>query len=368
MSDLPVIAHYRELLLSGVPLLDVRAPVEFARGAFPVSRNIPLLDNLERHDIGVMYKEAGHDAAVALGRTMIDGAIKAQRVASWSDFVAQHPQGALYCFRGGQRSRIAQQWIYEATGIAYPRIAGGYKQLRHVMLEEAERLPNLLRPLILGGRTGVGKTRLLQHYSQSLDLEKLAHHRGSAFGRHAQPQPSQIDFEHRLLLALLQHEAGGNGPLVVEDESRNIGSLHIPVSVHAAFERAPLIVLEADLAQRTQITFDEYVTQALADFVRRHGEEHAFTLWQAQVLAAFARIERRLGGVAHRAMASQIASAMQAHRQHGDAEAHKAWISVLLARYYDPMYDFQLARKQQRICFVGDAVAVSQFLSERLAA
>lgn len=365
LTALPLIDNYRDLLISGLPLLDVRAPVEFVRGAFPNSTNLPLLDNLERHDIGVMYKEAGQNAAVELGRTLIDGDIKAARVASWKRFVEQHPGGALYCFRGGQRSRISQQWIYEETGIAYPRIAGGYKQLRRFILEEAERLPAVIQPLILGGRTGVGKTRLLQQQPAHVDLEKLAHHRGSTFGRHATAQPSQIDFENRLVIQLLQHEDRGNPPLLIEDESRNIGSLHMPESLYAALSRAPLILLEADLETRTQITFDEYVTEALAEFNRLYGEDAGFTAWREHVMAGFVRIERRLGGAAHQAMAERIASAMQAHLQRNDATAHKDWIRALLTDYYDPMYDYQISRKQDRVIFAGDAQAVNTFLNTR---
>src|SRR3546814_6857013 len=60
---------------------------------------------------------------------LVSGAIKAQRIQAWADFVRDHPDGYLYCFRGGLRSQISQQWLTEA-GIDYPRIEGGYKAMR----------------------------------------------------------------------------------------------------------------------------------------------------------------------------------------------------------------------------------------------
>ncbi|HIE54665.1 MAG TPA: tRNA 2-selenouridine(34) synthase MnmH, partial [Chromatiaceae bacterium] len=195
LMELPEISDFRELFLQDRPLLDVRAPVEFADGAFPSARNLPLLTDRERHLIGIRYKESGQASATDLGRELIDGEPREQRVAHWKRFIEQHPQGALYCFRGGMRSRITQEWIYAATGVAYPRVKGGYKALRRYLLEELDRSITRLQPLVVGGRTGAGKTILLKQLDHAIDLEGLAWHRGSAFGRHATPQPTQIDFE-----------------------------------------------------------------------------------------------------------------------------------------------------------------------------
>ncbi len=53
------IDDYRTLFLSDTPLLDVRAPVEFSKGAFPPSVNHPLMTDDERHLVGIRYKKAG---------------------------------------------------------------------------------------------------------------------------------------------------------------------------------------------------------------------------------------------------------------------------------------------------------------------
>src|SRR3546814_16972169 len=79
------------------------------------------MDDDERAKVGTCYKQKGNQAAVELGHRLVSGAIKAQRMQAWADFVRDHPDGYLYCFRGGLRSQISQQWLTEA-GIEYPRI------------------------------------------------------------------------------------------------------------------------------------------------------------------------------------------------------------------------------------------------------
>ena len=93
---------------------------------------------------------------------------------------------------------------------------------------------------------------MLARCDPAIDLEALAHHRGSAFGHHPQPQPSQVDFENALSIALLKQVAAGNTPFAVEDESRNIGSRHVPPVLYEAMQSAPLVLLEAADDERTQ--------------------------------------------------------------------------------------------------------------------
>jgi tRNA 2-selenouridine synthase len=74
---------YRQIFLQDTPLLDVRAPVEFGKGAFPQATNIPLLDDQQREDIGKRYKNAGQDEAIRLGLKLATDDIRAQRLAAW---------------------------------------------------------------------------------------------------------------------------------------------------------------------------------------------------------------------------------------------------------------------------------------------
>ena len=217
-------------------------------------------------------------------------------------------------------------------------------------------------PVVIGGRTGVGKTRLLDCCDPKIDLEALAHHRGSAFGRHPQPQPSQIAFENALSIALLKQVTSGNAPFAIEDESRNIGSRHIPPCLFSRLETAPLVLLEASDDERVAITLQEYVHDALAEFRQAHGDDSGFAHWAEYLLTSVDRIRRRLGGERHAQVSALIRDAVAQHAASGDTQRHQDWIAYLLREYYDGMYEYQLAQKAGRIVFKGDRGAVLQYL------
>ncbi len=361
--ELPQVNDFRELFLKGTPLLDVRAPMEFQAGAFPNATNIPLLSDEERHLIGIRYKEQGQDAAIELGRELIDGQPKAERTAQWQAFVRQHPEGVLYCFRGGMRSRISREWIYEATGIAYPRVEGGYKALRNFLLEEIDQSITEIQPTVLGGRTGAGKTIAIHRLQNSIDLEGLAWHRGSAFGGHVTPQPSQIDFENRLSIELIRHRAAGRFRLVFEDESKAVGSRHIPPALYEHMACSPLVILDVSLQERIDNSIDEYVTSALEEYQAMYGEDQGFQKWAAYATHSLSRISKRLGGERYREMNAKLQHAIGHLERTGNPEAHQEWISQLLTDYYDPMYDYQTSKKKDRIIFSGNMKEVIEYLT-----
>ena len=112
--SLPLINHYRQLLLDDTPMIDVRAPVEFVTGALPSSTNLPLMMDDERHQVGIRYKNNGQQAAIELGHELVNGEIKQQRVDAWQAFMAANPNAVLYCARGGLRSQLTQEWLAEA--------------------------------------------------------------------------------------------------------------------------------------------------------------------------------------------------------------------------------------------------------------
>ncbi|MCB1924176.1 MAG: tRNA 2-selenouridine(34) synthase MnmH [Gammaproteobacteria bacterium] len=365
MTDekLAQIDDLRTLFLTDVPLLDVRAPVEFAEGAFPSAENHPLIDDDERHAIGIAYKHEGQDAAITLGEGLVSGDKKAQRIAHWQDFLRRHPDAVLYCFRGGMRSQISQRWLLEHAGLRCPRVRGGYKAMRRFLLDELARSAAVAQPIVIGGRTGVGKTRFLAHYDAAIDLEKLAHHRGSAFGHHPQPQPSQIDFENALSVALMKRLAHDPGPILVEDESRNIGGRHIPEVLFSVMHEAPLVILEASDDERIAITLQEYVHDALGEFTALYGEQQGFERWSDYLANSMDRIRRRLGGDRHAHVRKLLDEAVLHHRSTGDVNPHCRWIGFLLHEYYDGMYSFQLDQKSQRIVFRGTRDQVADYLA-----
>ena len=362
--ELPETDDYRSLLLSDTPLLDVRAPLEFSQGAFPFAENVPLINDLEREEIGICYKQQGQHEAIKLGHKRVQGKLKTERIRHWQNFFKQHPQAVLYCFRGGMRSKISQQWLYEQTGIVYPRIKGGYKAMRRFLIDELETSAQCINPIMLGGRTGIGKTLLLKKIKQQIDLEGIYHHRGSVFGKHVTPQPSQIDIENKLSIELMKLRNMKYSHIVFEDEGTNIGSRAIPEVLSSKMKQSPIILLEASIEQRTNITFQEYITDSLAEHRLHYDEEQGFKIWAEQLHTAVDKIQRRLGGVRYKELKALLDDAIQQQQSCGNAEHHKAWIKVLLVDYYDPMYDFQISKKNDRVVFKGQQKDVLAYLND----
>ncbi|NVZ24838.1 tRNA 2-selenouridine(34) synthase MnmH [Pseudomonas gingeri] len=357
------ITDYRELFLNDVPMMDTRAPVEFAKGSFPGVINLPLMTDLERQRVGTCYKQHGQQAAIVLGHQLVSGDIKADRLQAWADFTRAHPDGVLYCFRGGLRSKIVQQWLKEA-GIDYPRVTGGYKAMRTFLLQSIEQAVAQADFLLLGGMTGTGKTDVIVQLDNSLDLEGHANHRGSSFGKRATGQPSNIDFENRLAVDLLKKRARGIGQFVLEDESRMVGRCALPLALYQGMQQFSMVWLEDSLESRVERILRDYVVQLCAEFVAVHGEQ-GFKLFAERLLASLDNIHKRLGGERHQRMRGLMADALAEQERSGSVDLHRAWIQGLLNEYYDPMYAFQRESKGARIEFAGEQAAVLEYLRAR---
>ena len=351
---------FRSIVLESRPLVDVRAPVEFAKGSFPHAVNLPLMNDEERHLIGICYKEKGNASAVALGKELIDGKPREERTARWKAFVQKHPDAYLYCFRGGQRSQISQSWLAEAD-MPIPRLEGGYKAFRHFLMTESERIAKETPSLVIGGRTGSGKTLLLHKLDNMIDLEGLANHRGSTFGQKISLQPSQIDFENSLAYALIRHEVSGYKHLVMEDESYRIGQLAIRNPLFEYLHEGSLIILETAISERIDIIINEYVTDALTQYSERYGDEGA-QQWFDDAIAGLARIQKRLGSQRYRQIKECFEEAFKVQQRNGSFEGHRDWIKILLEEYYDPMYDYQIEKSAIPIIFRGNEEAVLEYI------
>ena len=357
MSQLEQIQCCAAVFLRDTPLLDVRAPVEYARGAFPGAINIPLLDDKQRHLVGIEYKKAGRECAIALGDKLLPEDQRQSRIKQWLEFVEQHADGALYCFRGGLRSKITQQWLADA-GCDYPVVSGGYKALRAVLGDGLRTLCQEFPLTLLGGRTGTGKTTLLQRISGAVDLEGLAHHRGSSFGALSEIQPSNIDFEHALSIELMKLRAANVSTVFLEDEGRMIGRVCLPELLRMAMQKSPVVILQLPLQQRIANVFEDYITNLLIHYQQSLGETVGFAAFVKHHQDGLFRVRKRLGGVRYKALAAMLDSAFSAHRKHGDTAGYVSCIEILLTQYYDPMYDYQLTCKQDRIVFQGDAASI----------
>ncbi|MCK5843136.1 MAG: tRNA 2-selenouridine(34) synthase MnmH [Victivallales bacterium] len=357
------VCDFHRLVTERVPLIDTRAPVEFSEGAFETATNLPLMNDEERRLVGIRYKNNGSNAAVELGHKLVCGELKESRIREWAKFIETHPECVIYCFRGGMRSQISQQWIRETTNSRIPRIDGGYKAFRRYLIDTLESIPAKLELLILAGRTGSGKTIILNEYQDAVDLEGLAGHRGSSFGRHATPQPTQINFENNLAFELINHLDAGRSRLLVEDESRNIGLRMITPVFFKRMKESAIVVLETPFPQRVDIIFDEYATAAQQEHVKLFGEEKALDLWHDAMSASLARITERLGKMWHNTILGSLNAAMNEQKMTGDAESHKEWMGMLLKKYYDPMYDYQIEKKKELIGFRGSPDEIRDYLT-----
>lgn len=359
-NSLPQTDDFKAIVLQQTALIDVRAPIEFAQGAFENAINLPLMTDEERHKVGICYKEHGNAAAVKLGHKLVNEEVRKPRIQAWREFKTDHPTALLYCFRGGMRSKIAQQWL-QNQGIDIVRLKGGYKAFRRYLIDSLENFPEYalkhnIQPVVLGGRTGSGKTIVLKQLNQAIDLEALAHHRGSAFGRHATPQPTQINFENRLAMALIRLLETQPQQLIIEDEGRNIGSVNMPKALFDFLKSGPRVILESTLQERLDITLQEYVIQAQSEYA-------SLEAWQEFMLAAFKRIKNRLGGERYERVLKAFTQAIQQQKASADYQAHEAWINILLVEYYDPMYDHQMQKREHKVAFQGNQSEVIEFLN-----
>lgn len=362
-------SNYLDILAYNTPLLDVRAPIEYKKGSFPNAYNHPLLNDQQRELIGICYKENGQDAAISLGYELLDqeDTLKESLVQSWIDHITKYPNGYLFCFRGGLRSHIAQEWIQEATGVHYPLVIGGYKALRSSLLDDLEVSLDNLPIVLIGGRTCSGKTIALKHMSRYVDLEGLANHRGSAFGAIAQDdQPAQIDFENSVIIECLKHRQSSSSlPVFMEDEGIRIGGVTLPHTLHSRMTiEFPLVLLETPLAERIDICVEEYVLRPFQTFLEAGPDanaEKAHDSIRNISLDSVRRINKGLqkkwGGSINQGFdilgAFEKAFDLFKSSNSSDVSGFRKPVQLLLEDYYDPMYDYQLRKRKGAVLFRG---------------
>ncbi len=296
-----------------IPIIDVRSPAEFAYGYIPNAHNIPLFSNEERAKVGTCYKKVGKDAAVLLGLEIVGP--KLANFVKEAKKLAPNNELLVHCWRGGMRSG-SFAWLLETAGMQVSTLAGGYKAYRNLILSALDAPPPLL---ILGGKTGSGKTEILQALAQKgeqvIDLEGLANHKGSAFGALGQaPQPSSEMFEN--LLYEQWKTLDPLKPLWLEDESKNIGSVHIPNVLFARMREAKTIFIAVDFEARVQFLVQEYAIFE-TDFLK----------------TAIDHIAKRLGGQHHQAALKAL------------EEKDFATVAKITLVYYDKAYLHGLAKR-----------------------
>jgi tRNA 2-selenouridine synthase len=250
-----VVARLREFNT----IVDARSPSEYADDHLPGAISAPVLDDAERARVGTVNAELGAFEAKRLG-----AAIVARNVGDLIDrLFADRPRDwrpLVYCWRGGNRSG-ALATVLARIGWRTAVVDGGYRAFRRHVVESLAVVPGRLRFVVVGGRTGSAKSRLLERLAadgeQVLDLEALASHRGSLLGGlPGAPQPSQKAFETGLWVRL--RDADPARPVFVESESRKVGQCQIPEALIGAIRASTLAVVDADVPVRSAFLLAEY--------------------------------------------------------------------------------------------------------------
>jgi len=293
-------------LVDELPVVDVRSPAEYFQGHIPNAVNIALFGNEERKQVGIRYKLGGKENAVQLGLEIVGSKL--------CDFVKQAKKLApkkkilLHCWRGGMRSN-SMAWLFETAGMQTSALEGGYKAYRKFI---RKNFSHDVKLIVLGGYTGSGKTDILKELQnmgeQVLDIEAIAHHKGSVFGPLGQEkQPTNEQFENNLADIWQQFNFDKN--VFVEDESRQIGKCGIPDTLFEQMRCSPLVKIIVPKSER------------IKRLVKEYGQFDK-TLLSEQLI----KIKERLGGL-------QTKEALQA-LDTGDV----AKVADICLQYYDKAY------------------------------
>lgn len=298
-------------------IIDVRSPAEYEHAHIPAALNLPLFDNEQRAMIGTTYKKQSREAAIKAGLPLFGNKMLSmiETVETWMAAAQKEneltkPTIYVHCWRGGMRS-AAVAWLLDLYGYKVVQLTGGYKAYRNWVLEQFT-IPYSLK--VLGGYTGSGKTEILHALQEKnysvIDLEGLAHHKGSAFGAIGQlPQPSQEMFENILGEKLFEVNKN-NKPIWIEDESQRIGTVLIPTPLFHLMRNSTCYFMTIPFEQRLLFILEAY------------GKFDAQSL-----IDATERIQKRLGGLETK---NAVAHIMQ-------GELKEAF-SILL-KYYDKWYE-----------------------------
>jgi len=297
-----------------LPLIDVRSPGEFAKGHIPEAVNIPLFSNEERAHIGTVYKQQSREKALEIGYQYVQP--KLQWFLEEARKAGKGGKVTVHCWRGGMRSHAFAEHLEANDFNPVQVIEKGYKAYRNYVLEAFAKDYELR---ILGGYTGSGKTWILKHLSESgmqvIDLEGLAHHKGSAFGAIGNaPQPTVEQFENDLFAEWKEQDF--DKPIWLEDESHNIGSVKIPLQLYYRMRESPVYFMDIPKAERAKHLVDEYAhydNQLLEDSIRK--------------------ISKRLGDLNTRLALEAL-----------EKEDHFA-VAMLTLQYYDKTYLFGLQKR-----------------------
>jgi len=295
-----------------ITTIDVRSESEYKRGHLPHAINIPLFNDSEHREIGTIYKKIGKDQAMMKGLEIVGPKLK--YFVKETQKIAPDKNILVNCWRGGMRSNSFSM-LLKFCGFNVKVLQGGYKAYRKFVLDEFSKEREII---ILGGKTGSGKTDILKKIKkteQFIDLEKLAFHKGSAFGGYDTPEDLTVEhFENMLHYELLKTEK--NKPLWLEDESRTIGKIPLPNSFWEKMRNATVIFIEIPKNIRIKNIIKDYSNYP-----------------KEKLIESIKKIERKLGGF-------ETKNAIEALIENN----YQKTIDILLF-YYDKTYMNSLSKR-----------------------
>ena len=331
------------------PIFDVRSPSEFSHAHIPGAFSLPLFTDEQRKIIGTAYKQQSRQIAVDHGLHYFSERMKiipGEALAILNNWRKQNKNSLpssysagdkqvtflVHCWRGGMRSE-AVAWLLSLYGHSVYTLKGGYKAFRNFALQQFEKEHQIN---ILGGYTGSGKTEILKEMQREgnpvIDLEKLACHKGSAFGDLGEAsQPTQEMFENLLAIELLKintteekeaansngHTKNRDAGIWIEDESRNIGSLTIPGKFWEQMRRGKLHFLEIPFDSRL-----DFITAVYGSFKK------------SDLINAVVKIQKKLGGM-------ETKNAINFFLENNPKESFR-----ILLQHYDKLYKKSLHKRE----------------------
>ncbi len=317
------------------PVIDVRTPAEYDEGHIPGAVNMPIFSNEERAVVGTLYKNEGRNSAVLKGLEFVGP--KMAGFARKARDLAVDNKVLVHCWRGGMRSG-SMAWLFRTTGLRTAVLEGGYKAYRASFRKMLQEIT--WRFVIIGGPTGSGKTEVLSELKkqgeQVLDLEGLAHHKGSAFGALGQAeQPSSEQFENDIHAHFFRFQP--ERIIWVEGESHSIGRVYIPDMLFELLMEAPLVMYNVDRNLRVN------------RLVRDYG------CFDKELLAqSVLKIQKRLGGV----RTQEALDALEINNFH--------LVADIALQYYDKGYSKSLAKRNEPVLIMDEAKDDPETVAQKL--
>ena len=293
-------------------IVDIRSPEEFKNFHIPGAINVPLFDDEQKKLIGKVYREEGVDKALKVGEEIGKSRLK-EILDAFLELKGSYKNIVVYCWRGGMRSQSLCQALTE-LGVETLRLKGGYRTYRRYILKRTEEIIDQKQLIVLSGKTGCGKTHIIRHLKKEgfpvLDLEGHANHRGSLLGGTGLgEQPSQKMFESLLYEDLKSIKST---TLIVEDESRRIGRVHIPQPLWKKKMEGRYVEIRLPIEERVRVILEDYTS--------REG-------WEKEVRKAIERLRKYLGNKKYRDVLELL--------ERGD---YREVVRFLIEEHYDKRY------------------------------